>query len=129
MSTASTALGLPFLKSTFTAPAFTSGADFNYILANAFNIPVGNYLTWLYLEIEGNTDTDLGPVITLINNGTSYTSTFNQSGVALNNSGITFQNSQFISITTAQPNLILRGAIGFGNTRPTVTGTIIFYPI
>jgi len=128
MSSAST-VGLPFLKSTFTAPAFTAGADFNYILSNDFIIPVGNYLAWVYLEIQGNIDTDLGPVITLINNGTPYTFTFNQSGSTINNAGITFQNSQFISITTTQPSLNLVGAVGFTNTRPTITGTIIFYSI
>jgi len=128
MSSAST-IALPFLKSNFTAPAFTSGTQFDFILNNDFNIPAGNYIVWTYIRIQGNVDTDLGPVIIGLNNGTLYPFTFNPAGTLINTNILEFQNSQIVSFSTNQPDIDLIGSIGFLNNRPTVSGTIFFYPI
>jgi len=128
MSSAST-IGLPFLKSDFVAPAFTSGVGFNFIIENDSSIPVGNYLVWTYLYIKGDTDTDLGPIVIILDNGLLYPATLNSAGTIINDGAITFQTSQIISITTEQPNIILKSSITFSNNEPTVSGTIYFLPI
>jgi hypothetical protein len=130
MSTAST-INLPFLKSTFVAPAFASGVNFDYIIENNSNIPIGNYLVWTYLNIKGDTDTDLGPVITVLANVPIAPNTFNISGLIINDGSVVFQSSQIAIITTEQPNIFFQGAILFNTATnaPTVTGTIFFLPI
>jgi len=128
MSSAST-IGLPFLKSSIVAPIFTSGVPFDYLIENNSNIPIGNYLVWTYLFIQGDTDTDLGVVISALANGPLYPNTFNPSGTLINNGSITFQSSQIVIITTEQPNIILQGSVLFNNNAPTVSGTIFFLPI
>jgi hypothetical protein len=128
MSSAST-IGLPFFKSNFVAPVITNGTLFNYALSNNFNIPVGNYLAWIYLSIRGTTDTTLGPVITLINNGPeAYSFTLNSSTIDLNGETIAFQNTQVVSITNTEI-INLQGQINFDNNAPTIAGIIYFYPI
>jgi hypothetical protein len=128
MSSAST-IGLPFLKSTIVAPTFTSDATFDYLIENNSNIPIGNYLVWTYLYIKGDTDTDLGVVVTALANGPLYPNTFNPSGLVIDDGSITFQSSQIVIITTDQPNINLQGSVVFNNNAPTVTGTIFFLPI
>jgi hypothetical protein len=128
MSSAST-INLPFLKSDFTAPAYTSGVQFDFILDNDFSIPIGNYLVWIYLFIEGDTDTDLGPIQILLDNGPNYPNTLNPAGTLINDGSITFQSSQLVSISTEQPNVIFQGSVAFNNNRPNVSGSISFLPI
>jgi hypothetical protein len=129
MSSAST-IGLPFFKSSFISPpVITDGTLFNYTLTNYFNIPAGNYIAWVYLSIRGNTDTALGPVASVINNGsTAYPFTVNPSAIDLNAQSIAFQNTQIVSINTNQ-QIFLQGQINFDNTAPSIAGTIYFYPI
>lgn len=128
MSSAST-LGLPFFKATFVAPVIITGTLFNYALSNNFNIPSGNYIAWIYLSIKGDTDTTLGPVITLINNGIDkYSFTVNSSTIDLNDSTIAYQNTQVITIDTPQ-TINLQGQINFDHTTPSIAGIIYFYPI
>jgi hypothetical protein len=128
MSSAST-IGLPFFKSTFVAPVITDGTLFNYALSNNFDIPAGNYIAWIYLSIKGDTDTTLGPVITVINNGIDkYSFTVNPSTVDLNDATIAYQNTQVISINTIQ-TINLQGQINFDNNTPAIAGVIYFYPI
>jgi len=128
MSSAST-IGLPFFKSNFVAPVITSGTLFNYACSNNFSIPPGNYLTWIYLSIRGTTDTTLGPVITVVNNGTiRYPFTLNSSTIDLNGDTIAFQNTQVISITTEEI-INIQGQVNFDDTAPAIAGTIYFYPI
>jgi hypothetical protein len=128
MSSAST-IGLPFFKSNFVAPVITNGTLFTYALSNNFNIPPGNYLAWIYLSIRGDTDTTLGPVITLINNGPEvYSFTLNSSTIDLNGDTIAFQNTQVVSITNEEI-INLKGQINFDNNTPSIAGIIYFYPI
>ncbi|MDB4352878.1 hypothetical protein OAA60_05565 [Porticoccaceae bacterium] len=128
MSSASTK-GLPFFKSDFVSPALTSDTNFYYLLTNDFSIPVGNYLAWIYLSIQGTADTELGPVVTAINNTDTFPFTVNPTALTLDAGTIVFQNSQLVEITTVQPNLILVGKVSFNNTAPTIAGTIYFYPL
>jgi hypothetical protein len=128
MSSAST-IGLPYLKSAFTAPVFVSGVAFNFILENDNAIPIGNYLVWTYLFIEGDTDTDLGTIVTALDNGILYPNTFNPGGSVINDGSITFQYSQLVIISAEQPNINLQGALQFNGNAPTVTGSIFFLPI
>jgi hypothetical protein len=129
MSSAST-IGLPFFKSSFISPpVITDGTLFNYTLTNYFNIPAGNYIAWVYLTIRGNVDTALGPVISVINNGSiAYPFTVNPSPIDLNAQTVAYQNTQIVSINTNQP-IFLQGQINFENTAPNVVGVIFFYPI
>jgi hypothetical protein len=129
MSSAST-IGLPFFNSTFISPTtITNGTLFNYGLINNFNIPVGNYLAWIFLAIRGDTDTELGPVITVINNGVNaYPFTSNTSTVALDGDTLAFQNTQVISITNAGI-INLQGQINFNNNAPGIAGIIYLYPV
>ena len=128
MSSSST-INLPFLKSNMTAPVINSGVAFNLNIENNSNIPIGNYLVWTFLNIKGNTNTDLGPVATALLNGPLFPNVFNPSGSLINNSSLTFQNSQIVIITTEQPNAVLQCSILFSGNAPTITGTIIFLPI
>lgn len=121
--------GLPFFKSDFVSPPLTSNTNFTYLLTNDFSIPIGNYLAWIYLSIQGNTDTELGPVVTAINNTTTFPFTINPTSIQLDADTVVFQNTQLIEITVAQPNLILVGKVLFNNTAPSIGGTIYFYPI
>jgi hypothetical protein len=128
MSSAST-IGLPFFKSNFVAPVITSGTLFNYACSNNFSIPPGNYIAWIYLSIQGNTDTSLGPVITSINNGADfYPFTVNSTTLDLNGDTIVFQNTQVITVNTTQI-INLKGQVLFDNTAPAIAGIIYFYPI
>jgi hypothetical protein len=131
MSSAST-IGLPFLKTIFEAPIIVSETRFDYILLNNFTIPTGNYLAWIYLEIEGNVDTELGTVLTIINNGAPdvYSFTVNSSLVNIEAGTIAYQNTQVISITTPE-TISLSGSVFYTDTTnaPTITGTLYFYPI
>ena len=129
MSSAST-IGLPYLSSTFVAPALVSGTPFGFILENDSPIPIGNYLVWTYFDIQGDTDTDLGPIVISLNNTpTLFPYTLNPGGVVIDNGSVTFQSSQLVIITTEQPNIILGGAVQFANNAPTITGSIFFLPI
>jgi len=129
MSSAST-IGLPYLKSAFTAPVFDSGVGFNFIFENDNAIPIGNYLVWTYLFIEGDTDTDLGPIVTALANTTQlYPNTLNPGGTVIDDGSITFQSSQLAIITQEQANINVQGSIQFNGNAPTVTGSIFFLPI
>ena len=129
MSSAST-IGLPYLQSVFVAPAFASGVAFNFLIENNSNIPIGNYLVWTYLFIQGDTDTDLGPIVlALANTTTLFPNTLNSGGTLINGGSITFQSSQIASITQEQPNINLQGSVLFNGNVPTVNGTIFFLPI
>jgi len=128
MSSAST-INLPFIKCNMTAPAFASGVPFNLIIENNTSIPIGNYLVWTSLIIEGDTDTDLGPVATALLNGPLFENVFNPGGSLINDGSLTFQNSQIVIITTEQPNIIFQCSLLFGGNDPTIVGTISFLPI
>jgi hypothetical protein len=130
MSSAST-IGLPFLKSAIVAPTFTSTVPFDFLIENTSSIPVGNYLVWTYLYIQGDVNTALGQVVTNISiNGAPFRpNTFNAGGIDLNNNSITFQSSQIVIVSIEQPQIILQSTIVFFNNAPTISGTIFFLPI
>jgi len=130
MSSAST-IALPFYKCNLVAPVITNGTLFNYATTNNFNILPGNYIAWIYLSIRGTTDTVLGPVITLVNNGVDrYPFTFNSSTIDLNGDTIAFQNTQVISITTEQI-INIQGQVSFdtATNAPVIAGTLYLYPV
>jgi len=128
MSSAST-INLPFIKCNMTAPAFASGVPFNLIIENNTTIPIGNYLVWTFLTIEGDTDTDVGPISTLLGNGPEFPNVFNPAGSLINGGALAFQNSQIVIITEEEPNIDFRCSLPFAGNAPTIVGTIFFLPI
>jgi len=131
MSSAST-IALPYFKSNFTTPVFNSTTPFNCILQTNSNIPAGNYLSWLAINVDGNTDTEIGIIISVIANGTTtYQNTYNltENAIVIGDELVVFQNTQFLSFATEQPELNLVLNLLYEGNRPTITGTIILYPI
>jgi hypothetical protein len=130
MSTASI-INLPiiFQSNLTVTTAIVSGVPFDYTLSNNFQIPKGNYLIWTYLTITGDTDTILGTVATVIDIGGSITGfTSSTNNVTINDGIVRYQNCQINTVETLT-NFTLNGIIGYNNTPPNITGTIIFYPL
>lgn len=139
MSSASTN-GLPYnnlITLSFVEPAIVSDTNFFYTFIDNVEIPPGDYLAALYINIVSGGDTDLGTVLTKygenggsVSNILPFTSNYLGQTQVLAMEGVPFQiqNTQIIKIVnTTEISLI--GNIIFSNTPPTAGGFIFLKAI